>query len=69
MINNARAESDAMSSGRSTDGKGLPHSERGEYEMDGKSRNSPTISDGGDSAFDDDVESRRRSANIQRGSV
>lgn len=66
MINNARAESDAMSSGRSQDGKVLPSTER-DYDADGKNRHSPTISDGGDSAFDDDLDARRRPAQINRG--
>lgn len=65
MINNARAESDAMSS-RSTDGKVLSSTERGEYD-EGKSRRSPTTSDGGDSAFDDDLEVRRRAQHLKRG--
>ncbi|KAK7727649.1 homeodomain superfamily [Cytospora paraplurivora] len=66
MINNARAESDAMSSGRSQDGKVLPSTER-DYEADGKDRHSPTISDGGDSTYDDDLDARRRSAQLKRG--
>lgn len=66
MINNARAESDAMSSGRSQDGKVLPSTER-DYDVDGKNRHSPTISDGGDSAYDDDLDARRRPAQLNRG--
>ncbi|KAL1866223.1 homeodomain superfamily [Diaporthe australafricana] len=67
MINNARAESDAMSSGRSQDGKVLPSTERGDYDVDGKHRNSPTISDGGDSAYDDDLDARRQPSHLKRG--
>lgn len=66
MINNARAESDAMSSGRGVDGKGQAPTERGDYD-ESKSRHSPTTSDGGDSAFDDDIDARRRAQHFQRG--
>lgn len=64
MINNARAESDAMS-GRGADGKALPTTERLDYDMEGKG--ATPLSDGGDSAFDEDVEQRRSS--MKRGSV
>ncbi|KAF3770237.1 Homeodomain-like protein [Cryphonectria parasitica EP155] len=65
MLNNARAESDAMTS-RTTDGKLLTSTERGDYD-DSKPRQSPTTSDGGDSPFDDDMEARRRSQHLKRG--
>lgn len=65
MINNAHAESAAMSS-RSSDGKVIPSTERGDYD-DSKSRRSPATSDGGDSAYDDDMEARRRGQHTQRG--
>lgn len=64
MINNARAESDAMS-GRGADGKALPTTERLDYDMEGKG--ATPLSDGGDSAFDEDLERRRSS--LKRGSV
>ncbi len=66
MMKDARAESDAMSSGRSADGKVLPSTESGEYE-DGK-RDSP-ISEG--SRFDDELENLKhhRSGHMKRGSV
>ncbi|KAK0710921.1 homeobox KN domain-containing protein [Lasiosphaeris hirsuta] len=68
MINNARAEANAMTA-RSADGKVLSSTERGDYDMDGK-RDSP-LSDGEGSAFDDDIESlkHRHAANMGRGSV
>lgn len=65
MINNAHAESAAMSS-RSADGKTLSPNERGEY-SDSKSRHSPATSDGGDSAFDDDLDARARGQRLKRG--
>lgn len=65
MINNAHAESAAMSS-RGSDGKVIPSTERGDYD-DNKSRRSPATSDGGDSAYDDDMEARRRAQHMQRG--
>ncbi len=70
MINNARAESGAMSTARSVDSNVLSSTERGEYDMDGK-RDSIPLSDGEGSAFDDDLESfkRRHTANMSRGSV
>ncbi|KAI0128436.1 homeobox domain-containing protein [Xylariales sp. AK1849] len=70
MINNARAESDAMT-GRGGDGKVLPSTERSEYERDMK-RPSVSLSDGEASNFDDvdmDTITRRRSSNMERGSV
>lgn len=66
MISNARAESDAMSSGRGTDAKGQSSNERGDYD-ESKNRHSPTTSDGGDSTFDDDLDARRRAQHFQRG--
>jgi hypothetical protein len=70
MINNARAESDAMSSARSVDGKVLSSTERNGYELSSK-RDSVPLSDGEGSAFDDDLEGmkRRHVANMSRGSV
>ncbi|KAK0629746.1 homeobox KN domain-containing protein [Bombardia bombarda] len=75
MINNARAESDAMASARSADGKVLTSTERGEYDMEvvKRERDSMPLSDGEGSAFDDDVSLEglkpRRAANMSRGSV
>ncbi|KAK5663927.1 hypothetical protein OQA88_138 [Cercophora sp. LCS_1] len=75
MINNARAESNAMSSARSTDGKVLASTETADYEMGGTSsggkRSSLPLSDGEGSPFDDDLESlkRRHTAGMSRGSV
>lgn len=66
MISNARAESDAMSSGRGADGKGQTSAEHCDYE-ESKNRHSPTTSDGGDSAYDDDLDARRRAQHFQRG--
>lgn len=63
MISNAHAESAAMSS-RSSEGKVIPSTERGDYD-DGKNRHSPTTSDGGESAYDDDM--GRRAHHIKRG--
>jgi len=70
MINNARAESDAMSGGRNGDGKVLRSTERGDYDTAGK-RDSAPLSDGEGSAYDDDLETlkRRHTANMSRGSV
>lgn len=63
MLNNARAESDAMSARGA-----VPSTERGEYDVDRK-RASP-MSDSG-SAYEDDLESlkRRHAVNMSRGSV
>ncbi|KAH8895002.1 hypothetical protein GQ53DRAFT_73409 [Thozetella sp. PMI_491] len=68
MINNARAESDAMAN-RNADGKVLPSTERVEFD-DGK-RSSVPLSDREGSAFEDDLESlkRRHTAGMKRGSV
>lgn len=66
MISNARAESDAMSSGRSADGKAQAPAERGDYD-EGKNRRSPATSDGGDSTFEDDLDARRRPQHFKRG--
>lgn len=71
MLNNARAESDAMSSaGRNADGKLLTSTERGEYDMGLGKRDSP-MSDGDGSAYEDDLESlkRRHAVSMSRGSV
>lgn len=70
MINNARAESDAMS-GRSSDGKVLPSTERNEYDHDAK-RDSVPLSDGEASNYDDvdmDGMHRRTSSHLKRGSI
>ncbi|KAK6081976.1 homeobox domain-containing protein [Seiridium cupressi] len=70
MVSNARAESEAMAS-RGGDSKVLPSTERGEYEHDGK-RASVPLSDGEGSTYDEvdmDALSRRRSANMKRGSI
>ncbi|KAI1854718.1 hypothetical protein JX266_000836 [Neoarthrinium moseri] len=70
LINNATAESNAMA-GRSSNGKVLPSTERVDFEHDSK-RSSVPLSDGDGSNFDDvdmDMLSRRRSANMKRGSV
>lgn len=69
MINNARAESDAMC-GRGVDDKVLPSTER----ADGRDPNRASIhlSDGEASLFDEaDIDSvhQRRSSNLKRGSV
>ncbi|KAI1417769.1 hypothetical protein F5Y13DRAFT_201317 [Hypoxylon sp. FL1857] len=66
MINNARAESDAMTV-RGGESKLLPSTERTDYEPDGK-----PLSDGESSTFRDvELESikRRRVTNINRGSI
>lgn len=71
MINNARAESDAMS-GRGGDGKVLPSTERADYDRNAK-RNSVPLSEGEASNFDDvelDGMTRRRgSSHFKRGSI
>ncbi|KAK8082503.1 hypothetical protein PG996_001284 [Apiospora saccharicola] len=71
MINNARAESDAMS-GRGGDGKVLPSTERADYDHSAK-RNSVPLSEGEASNFDDvelDGMTRRRgSSHFKRGSI
>lgn len=68
MINNARAESDAMSA-RGVDGKVLSSTERNDYDLSSK-RGSP-LSDGEASPFDDDIEAikRRQAASLNRGSL
>jgi hypothetical protein len=66
MINNARAESDAMN-GRAVDTKVLPSSERIDYDHESKQH-----SDSEGSNYDDvEIESakRHRSANLKRGSI
>ncbi|KAI0840555.1 hypothetical protein F5Y06DRAFT_243071 [Hypoxylon sp. FL0890] len=66
MINNARAESDAMTV-RGGDGKLIPSTERTDYDSDGK-----PLSDGEGSPFRDvELESikRRRVTDINRGSI
>ncbi|KAK0645865.1 hypothetical protein B0T16DRAFT_428843 [Cercophora newfieldiana] len=69
MINNARAESDAMSSARGVDGKVLTSTGRSDYDLSSK-RGSP-LSDGEGSPFDDDIEAikRRHAATMNRGSL
>ncbi|KAI1492080.1 hypothetical protein F5X96DRAFT_429101 [Biscogniauxia mediterranea] len=65
MINNARAESDAMTS-RGGDSKALPSTERLEYDHEGK------LSDGEGTNYDDvEVEpvKRRRATSMKRGSI
>ena len=67
MINNARAESDAMSI-RSTDGKVLPSLERPDYD-DGKT-GTPLSEDGRNASEDELAElASRRSGHMKRGSV
>ncbi|KAK0622854.1 hypothetical protein B0T14DRAFT_494426 [Immersiella caudata] len=71
MINNARAESDAMSSARGVDGKALSSTDRSvDYDLSSK-RGSVPLSDGESSPFDDDMEAmkRRHNASMSRGSV
>lgn len=70
MVNNARAESEAMAT-RGGDSKVLPSTERAEYEHEGKRASEP-LSDGEGSAYDEvdmDTLARRRSANMKRGSI
>jgi hypothetical protein len=67
MINNARAESDAMSSNRGAD-KVYASTERVEY-ADSK-RNSPISEDGAPGYGDDLAElQQRRAGHMKRGSV
>lgn len=69
MINNARAESGAMT-GRNGDSKVLPSTESATYDQEGK-RASVPLSDGEGSNFDDvdmDALSRQRAA-MKRGSI
>ncbi|KAK4448605.1 hypothetical protein QBC34DRAFT_111523 [Podospora aff. communis PSN243] len=71
MINNARAESDAMSSARGVDGKALSATDRNvDYDL-GSKRDSIPLSDGESSPFDDDIEvmKRRHAVSMSRGSV
>ncbi|ORY69852.1 homeobox domain-containing protein [Pseudomassariella vexata] len=73
MINNARAESDAMT-GRGDSAKVLPSTERLDYEQhhDNKRRDSVPLSDGDASHYDEvdiDALSRRRASNMKRGSI
>ena len=66
MINNARAESDAMSS-RSTDGKVVPSLEGPEYVGKG---GTPLSEDGRNGSDDERVDlAGRRSGHLKRGSV
>ncbi|OTB06886.1 hypothetical protein M426DRAFT_9313 [Hypoxylon sp. CI-4A] len=64
MINNARAESDAMTMRGET--KLLPSTERADYDPESK-----PLSDGEGNGFSNDLESikRRRTTNIDRGSI
>lgn len=66
MINNARVETDAMSS-RAGDGNILPSTERHEIHVHG-GKKSLTISDGDSGHYDEDIQ-RHRTAGIKRGSV
>jgi hypothetical protein len=67
MINNARAESDAITA-RTGEGKVLPTTERIDYADKGSS---VPLSDGEGSAFDEDMDALklRRGAHVKRGSI
>ncbi|KAH8673957.1 hypothetical protein BX600DRAFT_433561 [Xylariales sp. PMI_506] len=69
MINNARAESDAMNN-RGTEGTALTSTERIDYRHDSK-RGSVPLSDGGSSNYDDaDLDTiARRTTDMKRGSI
>jgi hypothetical protein len=70
MINNARAEADAMTS-RGSDGKVLPSTERADYDHHGK-RSSVPLSEGEGCNYEDvdmDALSRHRAVNLKRGSI
>ena len=71
MINNARAESDAMTGARSGgDLKVLATTERGDYEH-GKRQPAAPLSDGEGAVYEEDLEAmqRHRVTNMSRGSV
>lgn len=70
MINNARAESDAIAAGRSAEGKVLPSTEAAEFESRRKG-GSGSLSEREGSPFEDDIESveQRRDDTMKRGSV
>lgn len=70
MINNARAESDAMTGVRSSDMKVLATTERGDYEH-GKRQPAGPLSDGDGAVYEEDLEAiqRHRVTNMNRGSV
>lgn len=71
MINNARAESDAMTGARGGgDMKVLATTERGDYEH-GKRQLAGPLSDGEGAVYEEDLETlqRHRGTNMNRGSV
>lgn len=69
MINNARAETDAMTGIRSGDIKVLVTTERGDYDQ-GKREVAGPLSDSEGAAYDEDMEyNQRRPNNMNRGSV
>ncbi|KAM5345467.1 hypothetical protein ACJ41O_011329 [Fusarium nematophilum] len=70
MINNARAESDAMTGARGSDMKILATTERGDFEH-GKREPAGPLSDGEGATYEEDLETlgQRRTSNMGRGSV
>ncbi|KAF4463244.1 PTH12 [Fusarium albosuccineum] len=70
MINNARAESDAMTGARGGDMKILATTERGDFDH-GKRESAGPLSDGEGATYEEDLETlgQRRPGNMGRGSV
>ncbi|KAF7545510.1 hypothetical protein G7Z17_g9109 [Cylindrodendrum hubeiense] len=70
MINNARAESDAMTGARGGDIKVLATTERGDFEHKRDPAAGP-LSDGEGATYDEDLEAlkQHRGANMSRGSI
>lgn len=70
MINNVRAETDAMTSVRGRDIKVLASTERNEYDQ-GKREVAGPLSDGEGAAYEEELDgyNQRRPNNLNRGSV
>ncbi|KAH8686772.1 hypothetical protein BGZ61DRAFT_354878 [Ilyonectria robusta] len=71
MINNARAESDAMTGARGGDIKVLATTERGDFDHSKREPAAGPLSDGEGATYDEDLEviKQHRGANMSRGSV
>lgn len=71
MINNARAESDAMTGARGGDIKVIATTERGDFDHSKREPATGPLSDGEGATYDEDLEviKQHRGANMSRGSV
>lgn len=71
MINNARAESNAMTSAHGGDLKVLATTERGDFDHGKREPAAGPLSDGEGATYDEDLEAlkQHRGANMSRGSV